>query len=138
MSDLELLDAKGLEQKIIELLGDNYILIYGVQSLIQIIERTVYKPGTKENRNFIAGILPCFPPKPLYLGKKTSKLKEFIGEKEVKDFEWENLIAITLLPTGSDQIFCNITCIKNPKQKENQIRKIAKFYKSFITGLEAI
>jgi hypothetical protein len=127
-----------LEKKLFKLFKEGFIIVQGDNEAIMRLEEEVYTPNTEKNTDFIAFLLPLFPPNPLYLVKKTIDLKKFLTVFNSKiQIDFEKLIALNLFMVRGNKGIAEALFLSE-ENCEKDIQLIIKKIKSKITGLEVI
>jgi hypothetical protein len=127
-----------LEEELRDRFEEGFIIVQGESKAIMKLEEEVYTPGTEKNRNFIAILLPTFPPSTIFLAKKTRALKELLKAFNPQmSEEFGKLIAITFYIIRDNRAIAKATFLEE-KSRQESIYHIIKQIKSKLTGLEVV
>jgi hypothetical protein len=127
-----------LEEELRNRFEEGFIIVQGESKAIMKLEDEVYTPGTEKNRNFIAILLPTFPPSTIFLAKKTKGLKKLLkifNPKMSKEFS--KLIGLTFYIIKENKAIAEATFLEE-KSRQEGIHHIIKQIKSKLTGLEVV
>ena len=124
------LDLDEVPKLIRRRLMSGWVIVIGEPHCVENLEYEVYTPGTEENANFEALILPGFPPTWFYLVKKTPRLRELM--KDLSDEEFETLLAIVFhVQLGENKCLSELIGAKK-EMKDVAINRIIEWVKEVV------
>ena len=125
-SGMALLDGGVVVDIIERKLRSGWCIVYGAHDAIIALEEQVFTPGTSANSDFIAFMLPLFPPPPLYLARKTDGLKHlFPKSPPVTEDEWEHVVAIELADADTDGITRVVIRMMSDLSRTGELARLA-------------
>ena len=120
-------------EDLIDMLEDKirhgWILVFGDSRTLPYLEYGVYPPGTPANADFGMFMLPCFPPRSLFIARKTPKLREFLQwEKHgLSQRDWDTPFILELLCGISEEDgLARMTIMPSMKQAVHFIEALVR------------
>lgn len=110
-------------------LRHGWILVLGNLDAIVSLENEVYTPGTPDNADFALYVLPGFPPRSLFIAKKTPKLKELMQwqKHELSQREWDLPFVLKLLALDNGHCLSEVTVFHG-------LKEAVHFTEAFVRG----